>query len=355
MAPQPPPRASLKERLAEFAYRLATEGQAPGAQAAAVGLGLLIGCTPLFGAHLAIALVVARLFGLSRVKMMAASMISNPFLAPFLVWGEFQVGSRLLRGRWRTVLPGDAGMPGFSELGVDLIVGSLVVGSLVGVLGAFIVWFWVPKGPDATYRRQLVERAAHRFLKIGYREWLRTRWELCRHPELALRAGRGEFATGGSFLDLGCGDGALLAAVLEAEEGRRPARLLGVTLEAGVARQTEIALGSDVTMEIADPASWPLDAPNAVVIWETRRRRAPILDDRLLGRLHRALDDEGLLIVAGLMGRMPQPAKENLSGLVDRLTAAGFEVELSIGRRQGLRRPVLVIARKPGQISGLAC
>ncbi|RLE28642.1 MAG: DUF2062 domain-containing protein, partial [Acidobacteria bacterium] len=71
--------------MAEFAYRLATEGQAPGAQAAAIGLGILIGCSPLFGFHLALALVVARILGLSRVKMMAASMISFPAFAPFLI------------------------------------------------------------------------------------------------------------------------------------------------------------------------------------------------------------------------------------------------------------------------------
>jgi len=340
----------FKERLAEFAYRLATEGQAPGAQAAAVGLGILIGCTPLFGFHLALALVVARLLGLSRVKMMAASMISFPVFAPFLIWGEFQVGSRLLRGHWRPFLPSDLRMPGLAELGGDLIVGSLVVGMVLGALGALIVWLWVPKGPVAAHRRDVVERAAHRFLRIGYREWWRTRRELGIHPDLAMRAGRGDFGRGGNFLDLGCGDGALLAAVLEADEGRRPERLLGVTLEAGVAHQTETALGSDVTMEIADPAAWPLGSQNAIVIWETRRRRAPVLDDRLLGRIQAALDDGGLLIVAGLEGRMPQPGGESLNGLAQRITAAGFEVDVSFGRRQGLRRPVLVMGKKAGKL-----
>lgn len=344
------PKPPFKERLAEFAYRLATEGQAPGAQAAAIGLGILIGCSPLFGFHLALALVVARLLGLSRVKMMAASMISFPAFAPFLIWGELQVGSRLLRGHWRPLLPRDLRMPGLAELGGDLIVGSLVVGAVLGALGALIVWLWVPKGPVAAQRRDVVERAAHRFLKIGYREWWRTRWELCRHPDLAMRAGRGDFAAGGNFLDLGCGDGALLAAVLEADEGRRPERLLGVTLEAGVAHQTEAALGSDVTMEIADPAAWPLGSQNAVVIWETRRRRAPVLDDRLLERIDGALEDRGLLIVAGLKGRMPQPEGESLTGLEERLKIIGFEVGVVIGRRTGLRRPVLVMGKKAGKL-----
>jgi hypothetical protein len=280
--------------------------------------------------------------------MMAASMISFPAFAPFLIWGELQVGSRLLRGQWRPLLPSDLRMPGLAELGVDLIVGSLVVGLVLGALGALVVWLMVSKGPVAAHRRDVVERAAHRFLKIGYREWWRTRRELCRHPELALRAGRGDFAAGGYFLDLGCGDGALLAAALEAEEGRRPRCLQGVTLEARVAHQTEIALGSDVTMEIADPGAWPLGSPDAVVVWETRRRRAPVLDDRLLERIHRALEDKGLLIVAGLKGRMPQPEGESLAGLEERLVGAGFEVEVVIGRRQSLRRPVLVMGKKAG-------
>lgn len=332
--------------MAEFAYRLATEGQSPGAQAAAVGIGLFIGCTPLYGIHLFLALITARLLGLSRIKMMAACMISIPVLAPFLFWGELQVGSKLVRGQWRAIRPGDLGMRGLGELGFDLIVGSLIVGVAIGAIGALIVWLVVPKGAVASYRRKVIERAAHRFLAIGYKEWWRTRRELFRHPDLALRAGRGDFAPGGRFLDLGCGDGALLAMVLEADEGRRPDRLLGVTLEAGVARQTEVALGSDVTMEIADPSCWPIEKQTAVVIWETRRRRAPILDDRLLQRIHDALEEKGSLIVAGLRGRMPLPAGENVEHLVDRLEEKGFEVEVFIGRPQGLRRPVLVTAKK---------
>ena len=338
----------LRERLAEFAYRLATEGQSPGAQAAAIGLGLLIGCTPFYGLHLAVALVVARTLGLSRVKMMAATMISFPAFAPLLVWGEMQVGSRLLRGRWRAILPGDAGIPSLGEVGVDVIVGSLVVGIVLGGIGALLVWLWIPKGPVAAFRRRVIDRAAHRFLTIGYREWLRTRRELCRHPDLAIRAGRGDFSPRGKFLDLGCGDGALLAVVLEAEEGRRPDHLMGVTLEAGVARQTEIALGSDVTMEVADPASWPIEDQDAIVIWETRRRRAPVLDDRLLDRIARGLNQGGVLIVAGLEGRMPLPVGENLLGLVKRLASQGFRVEVTRGRRQGFRRPALVIATRAG-------
>jgi len=99
-------------------------------------------------------------------------------------------------------------------------------------------------------------------------------------------------------------------------------------------------------MEIADPAAWPLGSQNAVVIWETRRRRAPVLDDRLLDLIERALEDEGLLVLAGLNGRMPQPEGESLAGLEERLTAAGFEVEVLVGRLQGLRRPVLVMGKK---------
>jgi len=54
----------VTRRLRELLYRLRTEGDTPGRQAGAVALGVLIGCSPFYGLHLALCVVFARLLRL---------------------------------------------------------------------------------------------------------------------------------------------------------------------------------------------------------------------------------------------------------------------------------------------------
>ena len=54
--------------------------------------------SPLYGFHLAICWVVGSLLGLNRLKMYFAANISNPFVAPWLVFAEVQLGAWLRRG-----------------------------------------------------------------------------------------------------------------------------------------------------------------------------------------------------------------------------------------------------------------
>ncbi|MEN6631771.1 MAG: DUF2062 domain-containing protein, partial [Candidatus Polarisedimenticolia bacterium] len=58
-----------KELFAEMVFRMRTDGATPGRQAAALAVGVFIGCTPLFGLHLGMCLVAARLFRLNVVTM----------------------------------------------------------------------------------------------------------------------------------------------------------------------------------------------------------------------------------------------------------------------------------------------
>jgi len=51
----------VNRRLRELLYRLRTEADTPGRQAGAVGLGVFIGCSPFYGFHLALSVILARL------------------------------------------------------------------------------------------------------------------------------------------------------------------------------------------------------------------------------------------------------------------------------------------------------
>ena len=68
-----------------------------------MALGVFIGCLPLYGLHLTICWVVGFVLGLNRLKMYLAANISNPFVAPWLVFAEVQAGAWLRRGTFHQV------------------------------------------------------------------------------------------------------------------------------------------------------------------------------------------------------------------------------------------------------------
>ena len=91
--------ARLRRRFQE----LRTEGAGARRETAAVALGVFIGCLPLYGLHLTICWLIGYVLGLNRLKMYFAANISNPFVAPWLVVVEVQVGAWLRRGTFHQV------------------------------------------------------------------------------------------------------------------------------------------------------------------------------------------------------------------------------------------------------------
>ena len=69
-------------RLRRVFYGLRTEGTGPAREAAAIGVGVFIGCLPFYGFHLLLCWMVGSLAGLNRLKMYLAANISNPLMAP---------------------------------------------------------------------------------------------------------------------------------------------------------------------------------------------------------------------------------------------------------------------------------
>ena len=61
-------RRRIGQVFAEMHYELRTEGDAPWKAAGSVWLGTVIGCLPVYGAHLLLCAVLGRLLRLSRIK-----------------------------------------------------------------------------------------------------------------------------------------------------------------------------------------------------------------------------------------------------------------------------------------------
>ena len=109
--PQPaaPKRArSWREggRLRRIFYDLRTEGRGPVRDAAALGVGILIGCSPFYGFHLLLVWSVGWLLRLNRLKMYLAANISNPLFSPLLVLAEIQAGAWARRQDFHESLAG---------------------------------------------------------------------------------------------------------------------------------------------------------------------------------------------------------------------------------------------------------
>ena len=93
--------------LRRLFHHLRTEGAGAGRETAAVALGVFIGCLPIYGLHLLICWIAGLLLGLNRLKMYLAANVSNPLVAPWLIFAEVQAGAWLRRGgvtQWRDSL-----------------------------------------------------------------------------------------------------------------------------------------------------------------------------------------------------------------------------------------------------------
>jgi SAM-dependent methyltransferase len=102
-----------------------------------VGIGLFVGCLPVFGLHLPILIFIALRFRLDGFVAYIAANISNPFFAPFLMTAEVQVGAWILQGHMlhlaENVSVGEA-LRAFPKF---LLVGAPVVGAALGIVGTF--------------------------------------------------------------------------------------------------------------------------------------------------------------------------------------------------------------------------
>src|SRR4051794_31413151 len=86
-----------QQRLRRTFYDLRLEGEGRGREAAALGVGLFIGCVPVYGFHLLLCWSAGYLLGLNRLKLYLAANISNPLFSPFLLFAELQTGAWIRR------------------------------------------------------------------------------------------------------------------------------------------------------------------------------------------------------------------------------------------------------------------
>jgi SAM-dependent methyltransferase len=224
----------------------------------ALGAGAFIGCLPFYGFHLLLVAVVGWLFRLNRLRMYVAANISNPVFAPALIFAEIQLGAWLRRGDLHDVTVSALRSTDPWVFGADLLLGSVVLGAVLGAAIVFGTLAAVANAPAApAHIEATFAAAADRYFEYSITAWEFARGKLRRDPvyRAVLEA---RLPSGATLADIGCGQGLTLAALVEArrqvEQRAWPdgvaappmfSRMIGIETRARVAALARRALGED--------------------------------------------------------------------------------------------------------------
>lgn len=147
--------------LRDLWRHLRSEHTSSGRLTAAVALGLFIGTLPLYGLHLPICVAVSLVFGLNKITTYLAANVSNPLMAPFLVFGGVQLGERVLRGRFLALSVEDLERVGPGRFFASWWLGSVLLGLALALVGGVVTW----ASTTRRRRRERAERAADPYLQ----------------------------------------------------------------------------------------------------------------------------------------------------------------------------------------------
>lgn len=276
----------------------------------AIGLGAFIGCSPLYGFHLLICWIAGWCLRLNRLKMYLAANISNPFVAPVLLFAELQTGAWLRRGELHSLtLEAVRNIDPWS-FGADLIVGSVAVGAVLGITIGLATYFLARSGSDDPEFKSLADRAADRYLSTSITAWEFARGKVKGDPLYRTVLIGGVLPSGGTLVDVGCGQGLTLALLAEAaatqRAGKWPASwppsptfdsLVGIEVRPRVGALASRALGDAARIVIAD-ARHHMPKPSHAVLFFDVLHMIPHADqEQLLVAAVASLDPDGVILV----------------------------------------------------------
>ena len=303
----------VRAETTSFARRLfrdlRTEGAGRTREAAALGVGVFIGCLPFYGFHLLLVAAIGWLFGLNRLRMYVAANISNPLFAPALIFAEVQLGAWLRRGDLHDVTIAAIRSTDPWIFGGDLLTGSLVVGTVLGtaiVVGTLASVANTPELPaqlDAAFTA-----AADRYFEQSITAWEFARGKLRRDPVYRALL-EGILPSGEILADIGCGQGLTLATLAEAQRSaqshvwpanRQPptfGRMVGIETRARVATLARTALGVDAEIIHAfAPAGLP-DAISSALLLDVLHLMPHDEQQQLLLEVKTRLAPGGVLVI----------------------------------------------------------
>jgi uncharacterized protein (DUF2062 family)/SAM-dependent methyltransferase len=290
-------------------YDLRTEGQGRVREACAIGVGLFIGCSPFYGFHLLLCWIVGRLLGLNRMKVYLAANVSNPIVAPLILFAELQAGAWLRTGSFLPLTLETVRTTTAWQTGANLLLGSAVVGGVLGAIGALATYLALGGGARDPLFDRLARAAADRYVTTSITAWEFGRGKLRGDPLYRDVLLGGWLPSGGTLLDVGCGQGLMLALLAEAElfkrAGTEPAgerlphfdRMVGVELRPHRARLARAALGADAEILESDARTMSAGTCRVVLLFDVLHMMQPNDQDGLLASVVGALEPGGVILV----------------------------------------------------------
>lgn len=323
-APRRLGRRRWRDVVGELYYRLRTEGDTPARNAAAIALGTLVGCLPLYGAHLLLCMLVARVFRLNQLVTYLAAHINNPLTLPWILAASLAIGHRVTSGAWPAFRLSELKGMGALAIGRDLLAGGLILGVVLGVALGSIAWIVGRRSRHQSPWRRRVDEVSRRYLGAGVFHWEFVRGKLRHDP--VFRAIEPSLArlSGGTLLDLGCGRGIALALAehLRPADGSPPPSLIGVERARRIAAVARGGLGARGLIVVADLGAFAPPPADLILLVDVLHYLDAGAQERVLDQAARALRPGGRLLLR---------EADAAGGLRFRITAA-CERAAAIGR-----------------------
>jgi uncharacterized protein (DUF2062 family) len=270
---------------------LRIEHRTPAKLGLAIAIGVFVGCSPLWGLHLALCVLLATIFRLNRVIVYAAANLANPLTAPLLLFLELQIGHRLLHGAWLSVTIAEVGTLGFSGVVANLFLGGVVVGGALGVALGGAAWAIARASSHHEAYRELVDAIVVRFVDVSIRDAEAARAQLLGDPYYPFLLEQGVLSNGARVLDLGCGRGVAGALVGTFTPAPHAPWYQGVDLCDRYVRAARQALDDlpGCRVQTVDLRDFDPPAADVVLINDVLRFLPVSAQDALLRRLAKAL------------------------------------------------------------------
>lgn len=256
-----------------------------------MGLGVFIGCLPLYGLHLPLCLLVCLPLRLDAVLAYVGANVSNPLFAPVLLSLEFQLGSLLLTGKLVPLQLAAVREMGLLGVMREVVVGSVALGALLGCLLGVLAytlarWRRAEAPLDAAIRRTAARYGA---APIGDRLYVRSKL----HFDPVLRA-VAELGPLGHVLDAGAGRGQLALALVELGQAHS---VSGFDLDARKVHIANAAANGAARFEVADVRSAAFASADTILLVDVLHYLAIAEQDAVLARARQELRPGGKLLV----------------------------------------------------------